>query len=223
MDFLKIIQSLDELLYELMSWLVFYPVTLWRTLVHPLRMMDYSDLEQGEAEASQYTDTLSPPLFLMLTLLLAHLAQLSLIGEDEIVASNKGLSALISDETSLLTLNLATFSLIPLLLAVRLVRAQKLELNRDTLRAPFYSQCYAVAPLALTMNLLNIGLHLPVTPVAVIGILTVFVAAWSYFGWLQALWYAHHLQCGKWMGFLNASRALFECVIALVVVGALFD
>ena len=36
MNFLKLIQSLDELLYEIMSWLIFYPVTLWRALTRPL-------------------------------------------------------------------------------------------------------------------------------------------------------------------------------------------
>jgi hypothetical protein len=47
MDFLKLIQSLDELLYEIMSWLIFYPVTLWRTLTKPLTMMTYSEVELG--------------------------------------------------------------------------------------------------------------------------------------------------------------------------------
>lgn len=51
MDFLKLIQSLDELLYEIMSWLVFYPVTLWRTLTKPLTMMTYSETELGDAAA----------------------------------------------------------------------------------------------------------------------------------------------------------------------------
>jgi len=39
MDFMRLLQSLEELLYELVSWLVFYPVTLWRTLTRPREMM----------------------------------------------------------------------------------------------------------------------------------------------------------------------------------------
>ena len=39
MDFMKIIESLDEALYTVMGWLVFYPLTLWRALVRPLAMM----------------------------------------------------------------------------------------------------------------------------------------------------------------------------------------
>ena len=79
MDFLKLIRQLDELLYEVMSWLVFYPVTLWRALRHPSKMMDYSDAELGDPAERQYTDTLSPPLFLLLTLVLSHALELSLL------------------------------------------------------------------------------------------------------------------------------------------------
>ena len=39
MNFFNLLQSLDELLYEVMSWLVFYPMTLWRVLVRPPRRL----------------------------------------------------------------------------------------------------------------------------------------------------------------------------------------
>ena len=86
MNFFNLLQSLDELLYEVMSWLVFYPITMWRTLVRPLKMMDYSDVEQGDASDQQYTDTLSPPLFLLLSLILVNAAEIALIGNDAVVA-----------------------------------------------------------------------------------------------------------------------------------------
>lgn len=61
MDFMKWLNSLDELLYEVMSWLVFYPLTLWRTLLQPIGMMKYADRQLDLPEAEQYTDALSPP------------------------------------------------------------------------------------------------------------------------------------------------------------------
>jgi len=93
MNFFNLLKSLDELLYEIMSWLIFYPVTLWRTLVRPLKMMDYSDLEQRDAEEKQYTDTLAPPLFLLLTLIIGHAIELSLVGQAEEIGSKVGLRA----------------------------------------------------------------------------------------------------------------------------------
>jgi hypothetical protein len=79
-DFLRIVRSLEDLLYEVMTWLVFYPRTLWRILAHPAETLRYSDAEQGDAPEEQYTDTLSPPLFLMLTVLLAHGVELGPCG-----------------------------------------------------------------------------------------------------------------------------------------------
>ena len=43
MHFMQLLKSLDELLYEVMSWLVFFPLTLWRTLTQPITMMEYAE------------------------------------------------------------------------------------------------------------------------------------------------------------------------------------
>lgn len=72
LDFMKLLKSLEELLYELVSWLVFYPLTMWRSVVRPLTMMRYADAELTDEPADQYEDTLSPPLFLLITLLLSQ-------------------------------------------------------------------------------------------------------------------------------------------------------
>lgn len=107
MDFLKLIRSLDELLYEIMSWLIFYPVTLWRALTRPLKMMDYSDAEQGDAEDQQYSDTLSPPLFLLLTLVLCHAVELSLVGQNAVILRRTGLGGLVNDDSTFILLRVA--------------------------------------------------------------------------------------------------------------------
>ena len=39
MDFMRILRSLEEFLYEVMTWLVFYPRTMWRALRHPIEML----------------------------------------------------------------------------------------------------------------------------------------------------------------------------------------
>jgi hypothetical protein len=70
--FFGLLRSIEEFLYEIMTWLVFYPRTLWQAIRHPRDLLRYSDHEQGDAAMEQYTDTLSPPLFLMLTVLIAH-------------------------------------------------------------------------------------------------------------------------------------------------------
>ncbi|GAB4481526.1 MAG: hypothetical protein OHK0018_12960 [Erythrobacter tepidarius] len=69
MDFMKLLKSLEELLYEVMVMLVFFPRTLFLTIRHPQRMMDYADTELGDVQSEQYSDTLSPPLILSLRLM----------------------------------------------------------------------------------------------------------------------------------------------------------
>lgn len=221
MNFFNLLQSLDELLYEVMSWLVFYPITLWRTLVHPLRMMDYSDVEQGDVSDQQYTDTLSPPLFLLLSLIIVHAAEIALVGNDAVVASKIGLSALVNTNTDLILLRIVLYSLFPVMMATRMVRSQALQLNRDTLRAPFYSQCYVAAVLAMLLGtsviLIKQGHGWAVLTGAALAL---FGLLW--FGFLQTAWFNQHLKCGRLKAFGHASRAMIESLIAMLVLSSLF-
>ena len=222
MNFFNLLQSLDELLYEVMSWLVFYPITLWRTLVHPLKMMDYSDLEQGDADDQQYTDTLSPPLFLLLSLIIVHAAELALVGTEAVVTSKIGLSALVSTNTDLIMLRIVSYSLFAVLMATRLVRARKVELTRQTLRAPFYSQCYVVALLAILFGAATIMIRLAHTWSLVTGVVLA-LAALLWFGTLQTAWFVQHLKCSRLRAFGHASRAMVESLIAVLLLSNLFS
>lgn len=49
---MKWLNSLDELLYEVMSWLLFFPITLWRATFHPLDLMSQIDGEVALPEDS---------------------------------------------------------------------------------------------------------------------------------------------------------------------------
>lgn len=216
MNFIAIIKSLDELLYEVLSWLIFYPITLWRSLTRPLHMMDYSDHELGQTDAQQYTDTLSPPLFLLVSLLVSHGLELALIGDSPLIASKRGLAALVTDDTSLLMLRLLVFGVFPLVFAARMVRLQRHGLTRETLRRPFYAQCYAVAPFALVMGIgdtLGQVHHLWVQVVA----LVLQVLALLVFGVVQARWFSQHLKRSILTGFGYASLAMVESLVLLAL------
>lgn len=221
MNFFSLLKSLDELLYEIMSWLIFYPVTLGRTLVRPLKMMDYSDVEQGDAADEQYNDTLTPPLFLLLTLIIGHAIELSLVGQNEMVGNKVGLSALISDNSSLILLRTATFSIFPLVLAARLVRARGRALDRNSLRAPFYAQCYLAAPFAMMSGLSENFIRLAHPWSEIAGVL-LYLFALLWFGTLQILWFRQHLGAGVPRAFAHASRAMVESLAAVAFLAWLF-
>jgi hypothetical protein len=155
MDFMKLFKSLEELLYEVMVMLVFYPRTLLLTIRYPQRMMDYADTELGDVQSEQYTDTLSPPLFLLLCLAISHGIFVSV--------DPAGLSALppaLQETQNLLAFRLFLFSLFSLMMALRLLKALGLNLDRETLRAPFYSQCFITAPTALALGIAQSMPHL---------------------------------------------------------------
>jgi hypothetical protein len=221
MNFMQLLSSLDELLYELMSWLIFYPITLWRTLRRPLLMMDYADAELGDAVEEQYTDTLSPPLFLVVSLLISHLIELALIGDSGIVKRTDKLAALVSDDTSLLLLRLLIFSLFPIVMAANLLRCQHQRLTRDTLKPPFYSQCYVTAPFALAMGLAATLSQCREAWAQLAGAALIPVAL-LWYGTLQSLWFAHHLRVSRLRGFAEASLAMIGALLLFGLTGPLF-
>jgi len=150
-DFLKVLRSLEELLYELMAWLVFYPRTLWRVVARPADMVRYSDEELNDNESQRYADTLSPPLFLMLTVLVAHGVELGLGARAAGVKTEIG-KVILDSEQNLLVLRSILFSLFALVAATTAIRKRGAALDRTSLRRPFFAQCYLAAPFALALS-----------------------------------------------------------------------
>lgn len=221
MDFMKWLNSLGDLLYEVMSWLIFYPITLWRTMTNPLAMMRYSDAELHDQEDEQFDDTLNPPLFLVLSLLLTQALDTALGGgTNPIIAQKSGLAAYITDSTTLLALRLILFSLFPLMYAARLLRAKHVKLTRKRVKPPFYAQCYACAPFSL---FLGVGMSLShiadpaaqmAAPIVSLGALLAYLSA-------QTLWFMRNLNQHAVRGLGNALRAFFEAALAFVFLAIL--
>jgi hypothetical protein len=216
MGFSGMLKALDELLYEIMSWLVFYPITLWRIIRHPAKMMDYSDAELDQKQGEQYSDTLNPPVFLLITLLIAQAVELQWIGEDPLVKSNAGLAGLISDDSSLIVFRLAAFSVFPVIMAARLVRLQRIGISRKTLEPAFYAQCYPTAPLALALSLGSALVQIP-SKVAFVGAHALQAGAFLWFLAIQTGWFARNLGISRWRALGNALIGLAECALLLGV------
>ena len=205
---MNLLRSAEQLLYEVVSWLVFYPLTLWRCLKHPLAMIGYAENELRKPPEAQFQEALSPPIFLFLTLLLLHLIQTGIF-KDSVV-----LSGILGDTRNLLVFRAVSFSLFPILLGLQHVRLAGLPLSRETLQPMFYAQCYLTVPLVLA---LDVALMLGQS-----------TAAWSdAAGWTVFLagltWYAGALM----RGFMDhrgvtRGRALRQTALALVLGSASF-
>ncbi len=148
MDLLKILRSFEEFIFEVATWLYFYPVTLLRIVWRPGSMMAYAASEELEPEEARFDDSLSPPMLLLITLLVANALGWAAHVPRPPEASQLS-HALFSSQQNLLLFRCLIFSLIPLVAALTLLRKQGLPVARANLRQPFYSQCYLAAPFAL--------------------------------------------------------------------------
>ena len=209
MDFMRIIKSLEQLLYELMVWLVFYPLTLVRAIFRPLRLMDYADDELDGTDEDRYSDTLSPPIFLAITLGLIHLVELA--GSWNIVTEG-----LLADDRNLLAYRIVAFALFPLMLSLRLLRAKKIPLDRKTLRLPFYAQCFIAGPFALGFDTCILAIEGGANWGVGFAIL---VATVVWYLSVQTMWFRENLSCGWLRGFGNTMRGFFEALFICLVLG----
>ena len=216
------LKSLDDLLYEVMSWLVFWPLTLWRAVRHPLVMMRYADTELNDSPEEQYQAALSPPLFLLLSLLVAHAIEVALVGDSPLVYDKLGLAGFISDDTDLLVLRMVMFAVFPLVMALRALRSTGRAVTRETLRLPFYAQCYAAAPMALAFSISATLVRTVVFELHLLaGVLSLASLAWFVAvetGWFRRV---HHQALGWALG--NAVRAYVEGAVILWVIGTAFS
>lgn len=215
MDFMKVIESLDEALYTVMCWLVFYPMTLWRALVRPLEMMAYADREVSDRPEDQYDDAIRPPLFLFLTLLISHGIEVAFMGQNPILRSRHGLAALVDSDFALLALRLLLFSLFTLMMAVRLLRRRKVRLTHASLRRPFYGQCFTAAPFALLVGIATLLLSMAHPGAHRAGALILLAGVLWYLG-VQTLWFAKKLDISRLAGLGQALIATFLACLLFV-------
>ncbi len=217
MDFMKLLKSLEELLYELVSWLVFYPVTIWRSVTRPLSMMRYADIELFDKQEDQYEDTLSPPLCLLITLLLSQGLSNALPSVYDPTEAAKELGS----GSNLLIARGVIFGIYPLCMAVLLLRSKAVRITRNSLRPPFFSQCYVAAPFAFFLVLGFDLVSLPQDQSLLAGLVAMAVAT-IWYAQAQVRWFMHDLGIGAlratgifFAAFLFATLAAF--LVALLI------
>jgi hypothetical protein len=221
MDFMKWLNSLDELLYEVMSWLLFFPLTLWRAIVRPIGIMQEVARQTLLPDEQRYAALLSPPLFLALALLLGHAVASALGQTDAIIANHHGLADLVNDNASALVLRVIVFAAFPLFLAARFVRRSGGVLDRTALQQPFYEQCYPASVFALGMSVgasLGIDTH---PAVRITGHMLV-VASIANFWLVETRWFATSLRIGAIRAAGNVALGLIEGTLFLIAVAFLF-
>ena len=163
MDLMALVRSIEELLYEIASWVLFFPLTLWYCVRRPIRMMRYAASELTDKTEHRFAEALSPPILLVLTLGLIHLFE-----PPPPKALAEAMAWLFEDDRNLLTFRAGVFGLLPLVCATMDLRRKGTALTRETLRPAFYSHCYLATPFILAVDLALIIAPLPMSGFAVI-------------------------------------------------------
>jgi hypothetical protein len=220
LDFIGIIRSLEELLYEVMSWLIFYPRTMLRILFNPTQMTLYSDSELGDSPSERYADSLSPPLLLMLTIALTHGIELAvgLKATSELRAGSV-LAGIMASEKNLLIIRALVTAIIPLVIALIAMRARRQPLDRNTLRQPFFSQCFLATPFAFALSMATVISRRGGS--AAVGIAEALVgAAFLWFCWAETRWFARQQDLGPARAMLAGVGSVVTALAAALAVAA---
>lgn len=214
MDFVKLLRSFEEFLYEVMAWLLFYPRTVWRVVRRPLDMMRYSDEQQRSQVERQYAGAMSPPLFLMLSILIAHLLETDIHHNG---ALRDGIRGVFQTDQTFFLLRCVVVSLYPLVFAGTMVRRLNVPLDRESLRAPFFAQCYVTAPFALFGSLAAIGLRMENLAVVIVSGVTL-IATTLWYLRAQTSWFRERagLSAGRAFGLALGLYALATLIAVMV-------
>lgn len=221
MDLMRLLRSLEEFLYELVGWLVFYPRTLWRIVTRPDAVARYTLRELEQPEEEQFTETISPVLMLILSVVLAHAVELASRTPLPQFDTPAG-RLLFGSEQGLLLTRSVLFCAYALVAALITLRRQQRPITRGSLRGPFSVQSFLVSPFVLAVSFALVLVRQP-------GDGPMFGAALLASGCLWYLWARirayHAVARGHWLatfafvlgGFI-ATTALIVAV-AIVVVG----
>ena len=221
MPFLVFLKSLEVLLYEIMSWIVFYPRTLWRSGRHPLQMMDRSEKELKLPAEQQFKDIVSPPIFLLLTVVAAHAFEVAVVGNSPLIDNGIGLAALIQDNTSLILFRLIAFSSLPIISGAFALGVMRRPLDRVTLQPPFYDQCFVTTPVVLLCSIAETLTRLP-QPAANIPAALLFIIATVFYISVEAAWFTKEARRGPLFGVLWAVAVFLMSAIVLAGTALLF-
>ena len=207
-------RTMGEILYEVMTGLLFYPRTLWRVLLWPAEALagPQTGWETGREEGgASAPDAVSPPLFLFISILLAQALDVFLRGELGEAAQASGLGPLL--------FRALAFSLFPLVMAAGTLRRQGSPIDHATLREPFELQCLCAAPFALSLSVAAILVGSPAEATRLAGA-ALGLAAVAWYLCVQTRWLHRRLAVGSFQAFRTAAW-LFAVALACCLPPAL--
>lgn len=205
MDAFKIAKGIDELIYDIMIWIIFFPYTLGRILHRPLRMMHYVSSQLERPEDERFANSISPALFLFLAILLGWALapidpnDLTALGEQ--AHSDTALLRLAKESaTNLIIFRLGAYCSFPLIGALIYEWRTPGGINRESFQLPVFQQCYITGPMALAFSVAStqaaFAEHSPADTNALAGWMLLAIAGVAWGAYAQFRFFRSIAGCG---------------------------
>jgi hypothetical protein len=151
MDIFNFSKIVEQGIYDVMMWILFYPLTLVRVLFAPRSTLAYVRSQQSLDIKDAFATAMRPALFLFITICITSFISPidnTQIGQYERSEIGK---LLLESFAPYLVFNTVIYSLLPLTGAVLVDLLTPGTVTRSSLRLPFEQQCYIASPFALLL------------------------------------------------------------------------
>lgn len=212
MDFVRTLQSLEEAVYEVITWVLFLPKTLAQILFRPDWVRGYVSAEFDKDQADRFQAYLSPVLFWLIVAVVPYAATSLNTDTTQLNLRIPDMSILLSTMLLLVT--------VPTWFAFILLKMQSQPLERSALKRLLYIQCYPAALFELmilpsAVYVASRGEGLSPAVVAISQVLLVIGVAWFLLA--QVTIFRAELRVG-WGGALG--RAAIATLSSLLILAA---
>lgn len=186
MDIFNFPKAVEQGVYDVMMWILFFPLTVVRMIFGPRRMLRYVREQSLVDSAEAYSEAMRPALFLAIAIIVG-----SYLSPDDLDELNKLSSSELSKTVygswaSFTIFTVIALCLVPLVGALLLDLLTPGKINRESLRVPFEQQCYIGAPSILMLTFLMdrssplLG-QTPTVLLAFAGCIWIIAVEYSYF------------------------------------------
>lgn len=189
----KILQSLEEVIFEIMAWIMFLPKTLAQVVFKPREIIQYVNGQMELEKPEERFDEFLSPIFFWIIVGVLPLTY-ALLSEKDI--QQGGVLAVFLENKILFGSGIASLLLLTYLTWIELINDR--PIRKSALKRMFYIQCYITSPAVLIITLIArltttiqaFQEYLAASIVFVIFYETFVMEAELGIGWGKAVWKA---------------------------------
>lgn len=154
MDIFNLPKVIEQGIYDVMMWILFFPLTLGRMIIRPRKTLAYVREQALEDPDLAFTDAMRPAIFLAIAIIIGNFFSPDDFETLRKAAPNEFGKAIYATWMTAAAFSVVAACLIPLVGALLLDLLTPGKITRATMRIPFDQQCYIGAPSTLAFALL---------------------------------------------------------------------